>query len=249
MAWTVGEVARLAQVSVRTLHHYEAIGLLQPSGRSAAGYRLYTPLDLARLQQILLHRELGFRLGEIGRVLDDPGFDRRAALVAQRAALAAQIARSTALLGTIDRTLRSLAGEETMTDEEMFDGFDPAAHEQEVEARWGQTRAHAESKARTSRYTKSDWDEMKAEAAAITADLAAALADGVPPVDPRATALAERHRLHIDRWFYPCSKEMHARLGDLYVSDERFAASYDRLRPGLAAYVRDAIGANLLASP
>ena len=244
MAFTVGELSRIAGVSVRTLHHYDAVGLLHPTGRSHAGYRLYTPLDLARLQQILLHRELGFRLDEIGRALDDPAFDRRAALLAQREALAAQIARAGTLLATIDRTLRSLQGEETMTDDEMFQGFDPLAYEDETRARWGQTSAYAESKARTSRYTKEDWAAMSAEAESITTDFAAAMARGKSPIDESVTAIAERHRLHIDRWFYPCSKEMHTSLGDLYVGDDRFATHYNRRLPGLAAFLREAIRAN-----
>jgi DNA-binding transcriptional MerR regulator len=105
---TVGEVARLARVSVHTLHHYDAVGLLPPSGRSEAGYRLYTAPDLERLQQILLFRELGFALAEIRRIMLDPGFDRRRALSAQRALLADRARRLDAMRAAIDDALDAL---------------------------------------------------------------------------------------------------------------------------------------------
>ena len=103
----VGEVARLAHVSVRTLHHYDRIGLLRPSGRTEAGYRLYTAGDLERLQTVLLYKELGFGLGAIRDLLAEPGFDRREALRAQRAQLARRSGRIDAMLALVDRTLDS----------------------------------------------------------------------------------------------------------------------------------------------
>ncbi len=136
-----------------------------------------------------------------------------------------------------------------MSDEELFDGLDPIARNEaefgaEVRNRWGDTDAYAESSRRAKAYTAQDWDAIKAEGEAVESALAELMRTGVPAEDAAAMDLAERARLHIDRWFYPCSHEMHAGLGDMYVADPRFAAHYDTRAPGLAAYFRDAIVAN-----
>jgi DNA-binding transcriptional MerR regulator len=248
VAHTIGEVARLAHVSVRTLHHYDEIGLLSPSARSEAGYRLYSEDDLARLQQVLLYRELGLPLRDIGVLMSDPAFERRGALLRQRSQLAAREHRLRAMIDLIDRTLATTGGAATMTHEEMFEvfgDFDPAAHEAEAEQRWGGSGAYQESRRRTKAYTKTDWLRFKQESDEVSWALAALMDEGARPDDPRALELAERHRLLIDRWFYPCSREMHAALGELYVADPRFTATYDAVRPGLAKYLRDATSAAL----
>jgi MerR family transcriptional regulator, thiopeptide resistance regulator len=245
---TVGEVARLAHVSVRTLHHYDRLGLLTPSRRSEAGYRLYSEYDLGRLQQILLYKELGFGLGEIAELMRSPDFDRVAALERQRDQLATRQERLRAVAALVDATLATLKGEREMTHEELFEAFgdfDPAAHEDEARERWGDTKAYAESRRRTKAYTKDDWLRYRSEADELNEALAALMAQGVPPGDPRAVEAAERHRLLIDRWFYPCSPQMHAALGEMYVADQRFAATFDKVRPGLARYLRDASAAAL----
>jgi DNA-binding transcriptional MerR regulator len=237
-ALTVSQVARLAHVTVRALHHYDEIGLLVPTDRSRAGYRLYGDDDLARLHQILLYRELGFALDAIGAILDEPAEQRRAALLLQRERLAAQHRRTGAVLRALDLVL---SGETTMSDQ-MFEGFDQFADE--ARDRWGDTPHYAESQRRTKSYTKDDWATLKAEAAAIVTDFAALFTAGTAADTPAARAVAERARLHIDRWFYPCSPVMHAGLADLYTSDPRFAEHYDKHAPGLASYVSDAIKAN-----
>lgn len=243
----VGEVAKLARVSVRALHHYDHLGLLSPSGRSESGYRLYTPKDLERLQHVLFYRELGFALDEIRDLMADPAFDRREALLQQRRLLQAQAGRLQALLDLIDTTLVSLEGGYGMTREEMFeafDDFDPSEYEDEAKERWGHTDAYKESARRTKGYTAQDWERFKAESVEINLAVAALMDEGVAPDDPRAMAAVERHRLQIDRWFYPCSREMHARLGEMYVADPRFTATYEKIRTGMARYVRDATAAN-----
>lgn len=247
MAYTVGEVSKITKVSVRALHHWDEIGLVHPSRRSPKGYRLYTDDDLDRLQQVLFFRELGFRLEDIAVALADPAFDRRQALLSHRALLSERVAHARALLDLVDRSLRAMDGGEIMSAEEKFEAFgefDPAVHEAEAEARWGQTPAFAEAKRRTAGYRAADWKAMRAEADALSEALARLLETGVPATDARATELAERHRQHVDRWFYPCSTQIHLGLGELYVNDPRFTASYDRVRPGLARYLRDAIVAN-----
>jgi DNA-binding transcriptional MerR regulator len=247
VAYTVGEVARLAHVSVRTLHHYDEIGLLEPSGRTDAGYRLYNDRDLSRLQQVLLYRELDFTLDEIAQVLTDPGFDPLDALVAQRKLVAEKIARDEALLALLDKTILATEGGIAMDKEEMFEvfgDFDPAEHEDEVKERWGDTDAYAESARRTKGYTKADWERFKVEQEDVGARMVALFDEGVEPTDPRAMDVADEARLQIDRWFYPCSKEMHVCLGEMYVADPRFKANYDKMRDGLAQWLCDAIKAN-----
>jgi len=172
MAYTVGDVARLARVSVRALHHYDEIGLVKPTSRTEAGYRLYTERDLVRLQDVLFHRELGFTLEEIARILADPAFDRRGVLMTQRARLLERADRARALVDLIDKTIRALDEGESMSHEEMFDGFDPSRYEDEARERWGGTAEYAESLKRTRRYTQEDWKTIRAEAAAISARLA-----------------------------------------------------------------------------
>jgi DNA-binding transcriptional MerR regulator len=237
--YTVGEVAKLAHVSVRTLHHYDAIGLLAPSGRTDAGYRLYTDRDLERLQQVLFYRELGFALEDAQRMLDAKDYDRAKALASQRALLAERLARMQRTLALVDETIAAMERGDTMTKEAMFDAF-----ADEAKAKWGDTPEYAEAQKRTKRYSKEDWAAIRAEMEAIEAAYAEALADGASPIDARARDLAERHRRHIDRWYYPCSRAMHAALGNMYVADARFAAHYDQRREGLAQFVCDAIQAN-----
>jgi len=247
MAYTVGEVAKLAHVSVRTLHHYDDVGVLAPSGRSDAGYRLYTDDDLATLQQALFYKELGFSLEEIRDLMADPAFDRREALLAQRELVTAQSLRLEAILGLIDKTLISLEGGAHVTKEEMFEvfgDFDPAEYEEEVQQRWGDTDAYKQSAKRTSSYTKEDWARFKRESDANGARMVELLDAGVEPSDPRAMDAAEEARLLIDTWFYSLSREMHVYLGEMYVADPRFKRNYDRQREGLAQWLCDAIKAN-----
>jgi DNA-binding transcriptional MerR regulator len=245
--YTVGKVARFAHVSVRALRHYDELGLLRPSRRTEAGYRLYTSEDLERLQQVLFYKELGFGLEAIRDLMADPAFDRREALAGQRRQIVARALRLEAMLALIDRTLASLEGEAPMSDEELFEvfgDFDPSEYGDEARERWGDTAAYRESARRTKGYTKKDWERFKAESDALNADLASLVDKGVPPDDARAVDAAERHRLQIDRWFYPCPPEMHVALGRMYVADPRFAATYEKIRPGMAPYLCEAIAAN-----
>ena len=158
--YQVKELARLAGVTVRTLHYYDEIGLLRPSARSPAGYRLYDGDDLIRLQQILIGRSLGLPLAEIQRFLDRPGFDRLAALRAQREALVEQARSTDRMIRAVDRAIASLdgsaKGDFEMT--QLFDGFDPAEHQPEAERRWGNSDAYRESRRRSRDYTPEEWN-------------------------------------------------------------------------------------------
>jgi MerR family transcriptional regulator, thiopeptide resistance regulator len=247
--FTVSQVAKMAHVTVRALHHYDQRGLLIPSERSAAGYRLYSDRDLERLQQILVLRQLDFGLDAIGPLIDATAFDRRQALEAQRALLVEQRRQTNAIIRGVDAALSALTGDSPMDRTKMFDGFedfDAAKYDAEVEEKWGETDAYKVSMRRTKNYTKDDWASIKAEEEAIQAGLAELLTTGVSPESDAAMDLAEQHRQHIDRWYYPCSPEMHVGLSDMYTADARFEEHFEKRAVGLAAYVQTAITANAL---
>jgi DNA-binding transcriptional MerR regulator len=250
--YQVKELAQLAGISVRALHYYDEIGLLCPSARTDAGYRLYGQDDVLRLQQIIINRELGLPLEEIRRLLDDPSFDKKAALLRQREELQRRLLDAGARLHAIDAALALLDEESdgsrprktTMEPKNLFEGFDPARYDQEAEERWGNTDAFRESKRRTANYTPEDWKRFRAEQAELYGDAYSLLKEGASPTGPRALELAERHRLSIDRWFYPCSHEMHRGRAGLYEQDSRFAENIDRYGPGLTAFLVAAIREN-----
>jgi DNA-binding transcriptional MerR regulator len=240
-------VARLAGVTVRTLHHYDRIGLLSPSARTAAGYRVYTAADLDRLQAVLVYRELGFPLEQVAALLDDDDADPAAHLRRQHALLRDRLERTRAVLAALEKEMEARSMGISLTPEERFEIFGPDSseeHEREAEQRWGDTDAWAQSARRTAAYTPEDWVRIKAEADDVTTRFAAAMRTGSPPGSPEAMDVAEQHRQHIDRWFYDCPPGMHAALGRMYVEDERFTATYERVAPGLAQYVSTAVQAN-----
>jgi DNA-binding transcriptional MerR regulator len=243
----VGKVAALAGVTVRALHHYHRIGLLSPSGRTAAGYRRYSSADLDRLHQVLLYRELGFPLEEVATLLDDPSADPEAHLRRQHALLRDRLDRTTAMLAAVEKEMEARAMGIALTPEERFEVFgehDPAHYEAEVEQRWGDTDAYAQSRRRTAAYSKRDWVLIKAEMEDIGARFVTAMQSGAAADSGQAMDIAEDHRQHISRNFYECSPEMHAGLGRMYVEDERFTATYEAMAPGLAQYVSTATQAN-----
>lgn len=249
MSVSVGQVARLAGVTVRTLHHYDEIGLLCPSERTSAGYRRYTDTDLERLQQVLAYRELGFALEEIAAILDEPGADEMTHLRRQHELLRRRMDRLSAMVAAVELAMEARSMNITLSPEERFEvfgDFRPEEYEQEVEERWGGSAEFAQSRRRVAAYTKDDWLRLREEGEQITAGVVAAMEAGVPPDSPQAMRLAERHRDHISRWFYDCSIDIHRCLGRLYVEDARFTATLDAAAPGLAAYLSQAIEANAL---
>jgi len=246
-SYTVGQVALLTGVTIRTLHHYDEIGLLRPGGRTQAGYRSYQESNLERLQQILFYRELGFSLDEIAAILDDPEAGAADHLRRQHSLLKERIGRLELMVAAIEREMEANQMGIQLTPEERFEvfgDFDPDETAQEAEERWGNTDAYKESQRRVARYTKEDWLAIKAEGEDISGRFAEALASGTDPEGEAAMDLAEEHRQYISRWFYDCGYDIHRGLGDMYVADPRFTATYDAIATGLAAYIRDAIHAN-----
>lgn len=239
MVYTVKAVADLAGVSVRTLHHYDSIGLLKPARVSESGYRLYSDHELELLQQILFFRELGFGLQQIRQIVQSSGFDRKQALLDHKKALLARQQRLERLIRSIDRTLDTMERGVEMDKKDMFDGFDPSQYEEEARERWGHTEAYKESMRRTKAYTKADWDAIGRESHEIEQGIAARM--DRDPSDPEVQEFIRRHHQQINDRFYQCPVEIYRGLGEMYVADPRFTAHYDQIKPGLAQFMQAAM--------
>ncbi len=251
MSYTVGQVSGFAGVTVRTLHHYDRAGLLTPGERSPGGYRLYGEADLARLQQILFYRELGFALDEIAEILADPQADALDQLRARRRTLREQIDKLERLVTVAERAMEVQQTGVRLSPQERFDVFGEItfdlSYATEAELKWQDSEGHRTAMKSAAEHSKEDWARLMGEAARWREDLLAAHDAGEPAEGARARELAEAHRLHIARWFTPCPPEMHLRIADDFVDDPRAFALVvppSRQRPGLAAYLRTAIAAN-----
>lgn len=197
MSYSVGQVAAFAGVTVRTLHHYDEIGLLSPRGRSHAGHRRYDDADLDRLQRIRFYRELGFPLDEVAVLLDDPETDPQEHLRRQHALLTDRITRLQQMAKAVEHAMEAKKMGINLTPEEKFEVFgdeDPEQYAQEVEERWGATEAYTESQRRAASYTKDDWQRIQDEAADWGRRYVAAMEAGNPRTvnarwtSPRSTA-------------------------------------------------------------
>ena len=241
------EIARRAGVTVRTLHHYEDLGLLAPL-RSEAGHRRYREADVAQLLRVVWLRRLGFALERIGGLLVADAATLHAALREQRAALEAELAEAASRLRGLDVALVNLLDWSPTMRLQDHDLPEPDPHAalfaDEAEQRWGASTQWHTAETRRKGRSPADVAAMKAEEAAVLADWAAVMRQGEPAGGPASRAAAERHRAHIHRWHYPCSREMQAQLALLYEADERFAGHFNAVAPGLAAYVTAGIRAN-----
>ena len=232
---------------MRTLHHYDEIGLLSPSGRSATGYRRYAEADLERLHQILTYRQLGFPLEQIAQILADPEADPMGHLRRQHRLLRERLEQLRKVIDVIEFMMEARQVGIRLTPQERFEVFgesDPAQYEEEARQRWGDTEAYRESQRRTATYTKDDWQRIKTETDELYRRIAEAMRSGAPADSPEAMDLAEEHRRQISEFFYDCGYEVHRGLGEMYVTDQRFTENLDRYGAGLAAYLRTAILAN-----
>lgn len=244
-SYTVGTLARLAGVTVRTLHHYGDIGLLAPRARSAAGYRLYDAADVDRLTRILYYRDLGFGLDDVAALLDgdtDPADHLRT----QHRLLTERLARVQELVTAIEREMEAHMSGIRLTPEEQLEIFgetwDPA-YQAEAEERWGDTAAWSQSQERTAQWTREDWERVKTEGDALNARLAEAFTAGVEPGSVRANELAEQHRAELNR-FYDADHELHRGVVGFTTGDERFRAQFEELAPGLSDWLRAIVEAN-----
>ncbi len=248
MAFKIHEVASISGLSIRALHHYDKINLLVPSSRGENNYRYYENKDLEKLQQILLLREMGFSLKKIKELLIMSSYDRQSALKAQLVFLEKQANRLNSLIELVNKTIESMGGKIKMDSKDLFKGFDYDSvkedqknYEDEVKERWGDTDAYKESADRTAKYSQGDWENIMSTQSEYLLELASLFKEGVSADDSRVQIIVNNNRFLIDKYFYSCSKEMFAQLGEMYVADERFKSFYDQIADGLAEYYREAI--------
>ena len=244
MDWSIQEVARLAGTTSRTLRHYGAIGLLEPSRVGDNGYRFYDERAVARLQRILMLRDLGLGLPAIATVLADQD-DTPRALAGHLHWLREEKNRLDRQISSVETTILKMEGGEQLMAEEMLDGFDHTQYRDEVESRWGAT-AYADSNRWWTSMTKAEQGQWMLAQKQLAADWAAAAVAGESPTGAVAQALAERHA----QWLGSIpgtpgsengrpTKDYFVGLGELYVNDDRFAANYGGTEG--ATFVRDAM--------
>lgn len=245
--YTVHELAALSGVTVRTLHHYDEVGLLQPQ-RALNGYRQYGPAEVDRLQQILLYREAEVPLADIKRMLDEPAFDAHKALVDHVRTLRSRRDRLDGLIASVEKTLACLEGDKAMDDKEKFEAFkrrlvdeNERQYGAEVRKRWGDEAAEA-SNAKVMGMSQSDYEDAQA----LEARMREALVAGMATKDPageEAQQAADLHRQWLCRFWgdEAYSKDAHVGLAESYVADERFKAYYEAIAPGATEFLRDAI--------
>jgi DNA-binding transcriptional MerR regulator len=243
--YTIGQLAKIAGVTTRTLRYYDGIGLLKPAETSEAGYRLYGREQVDLLQQILFYRELGVGPEEIGRILAAPSFDRQRALEGHLRLLTARRERLEALIGTVGKTLEAQKGGLTMTDEEKFEGMkrrivDDNEKQYGAEARALYGDAVDESNAKLMSMTPAQFARMET----LTAEVNEALKTAMLTADPAGEAAHRLCTLH-KQWLMCTwtrySAGAHRGLAHMYVEDPRFAAYYDNITPGAAVFLRDAL--------
>jgi len=249
MAWSIAEVAQMSRVTSRTLRYYDGIGLLKPAFTGPNGYRYYEEGELLRLQQILVLRELGVGLGDIADALDTES-DPLRALRRHHTRLLAERDRLGRLVETVERTIADLAqpnegGTEMATTpinrpENLFDGFDPSAHEAEAADRWPEQ--FEQSKGFAAGFTAEQMEVEQREMTARMIRMAELMVAGVPADAPAAQDEVDWHFRSVARFWTPNAAGF-TQLGRMNVDDERFRSNYERIAGGLAEFQRDAMAA------
>ncbi len=238
--FTVKRLSKIAGITPRTLHYYDEIGLLKPSQVGDNGYRYYGEESLLRLQQILLYRELGIPLDRIRGILGHQDFDVLTALENHKQELRKRIEHIERLITTVDRTISHLKGNQDMNDKLYFEGFSEeqqAEYEKEAMQMYDPETVKASSKKWKS-YTAAEKEHIFAEANALYLDLIASISKG--PASPEAQAGVERWRQHMAYFWVPNNEQLLG-LADLYNDDPRFKATFDKMDPRLAEFMREAV--------
>lgn len=244
MPYTVNQLAKLASISVRTLHHYDQVGLLKPASLRKNGYREYGETELLKLQQILFFRELDFPLEDIKRIMSSPSFDARQALLDHRNMIELKKKRLTGLIKAIDKTLIHLEKNKPMDEQDLKETYDTFGEDtvkkyaEEVKQRWGHTDAYKQSMERYSKMTKADMEKYKKDADVFMKAVAEVADQGVT-----SDAMQEKIAQHFDalRTWYEPNFEMYRGLAKMYVEDPRFEAYYEKYKPGLAKTFSEAM--------
>lgn len=246
MEYTVQQLAKTAGISSRTLRYYDEIGLLKPARLTASGYRIYGPEEVDRLQQILFYRELGVGLEQIREIINDTSFDSLTALREHRVRLQEKKQQLELLIANVEKTIAQHEGRITMTDQEKFEGFkqkliddNEAKYGNEVREKYGDA-AVEESNRKFKEMTQEQYAQFEKLGQMVLDTLKEAMATDDPASD-LAQKTADLHRQWLSFTWDKYSREAHAGLAQMYVDDERFTAYYDRIQPGAAAFLRDAI--------
>jgi len=235
------QVAELSGLSVRALHHYDEIGLLRPRRNAQNGYREYLEEDLDKLQQILFFRQCGFSLERIKKLLSNPRFDRARAFELQKKHLMLEKERIEAMLSTLERTLKTLKGEDSMSQEEKFKGFDFSFNPYEEEAKqlWGD-----ETVEKSNDFIASKSDRERKDMEKILDELFRELAE-IRDEDPDShlaqEAIDKMYRVFNESFGHYYTLESFASLGNMYVMDDRFRANIDKYGEGLAEFLSKAM--------
>ncbi|MEO6851345.1 MAG: MerR family transcriptional regulator [Mucilaginibacter sp.] len=241
--YSVKQIARMAGVSVRTLHLYDHIGLLRPAIRTSANYRQYGEAEVLRLQQILFYRELDIPLKEIAEILSAPDFDLTTALVGHRKALMVRRDRLNTLLKTIDNTIVNLKNKTMNNFEELYEGMpkeQAAVYRQEAVDKWGEETVVRSEKALTE-MDKLDLNQLKAEQKDITQKLRSL--SGKSPESDEVQEQIARHYANI-RSFWGVSDPTDLKataykgLAELYINDERYTTTAGKADPEFAAFMK-----------
>lgn len=238
--FTVKQLSKLAGVTPRTLHHYDAIGLLKPSRIGDNGYRYYGEESLLRLQQILFYRELDIPLDEIKQIMGRHDFDVLGALRSHKEALLKQARRLDRLIQTVDHTIDYLKGDTKMSEKGLFEGFSEEQQEkyaQEAEQMYDPETVR-ESNRKWKGYSAAKKETILAEGKAIYMDMIAVMPKGV--ASPEAQAIVERWRRHMDYFWTPNLDQLQA-IANGYAEDARFKANFDKMHPQLAEFMREAV--------
>ncbi|NLM46131.1 MAG: MerR family transcriptional regulator [Firmicutes bacterium] len=246
MEYTVKALARLAGISPRTLRYYDEIGLLRPARVNAAGHRLYGREEVDKLQQILFYRELGLNLDRIARIVNDPAFDVLQALRKHLHDLLAKKRHLEKIIATVEKTIRAQEGGLEMSDEEKFAAFkdkllaeNEAKYGREIREKYGE-EAVERSNRQFRNMSQEDYERFKNLEQEVKNTLAEAVKTG-DPAGPSAQKAAALHKEWLTCAWGHYSPEAHAGIVQMYVDDPRFAAYYDAIRPGAAAFLRDAV--------
>ena len=240
--YTVGEVAERFSLTVRTLRHWEAQGLLAPTARSWLNYRLYSAEDCARVQRIVIYRATGMKLIDIKSLLDS-GDTAVEHLKRQRERLVAHRRETDAMIEALDILLEDAMNDKALTVEEIgkiMGEADFAAHQSEAEERYGDTADWRESRERTASWQSADWRQNAERFHDIERRMIDAIRDGAAPDSERAAGLVEEHREALSE-FFPVTPAKHYLISRAYITDERFRSHYDAQQEGFAQWLADAI--------
>jgi len=237
--YTIKQLADLAGITVRTLHHYDQVGLLKPCKVGDNGYRYYGDGELFHLQQILFFREMGLDLQLIKQVLDQPDFELISALQKHRRALEEKISRLKTLIHTVDSTILHLTGEMKMNPKKAFEGFSPdeeKKYEAEAITRWGDTARQSIKLWKS--YSEGKKKEILQEGGSIYQAIIDNMAKGAGSREVQ-TLIGKWHQ-HL-LYFYEPTVEILAGLGEMYDEDPAFHANLVSMHPELPGFLKQAI--------